>query len=369
MKRNSSMFSIMNWSLMWVTALLIIIGLVNLYSAVSFWGAERTSTFFWSQLVWTLIGTGIMIVLSATDYRLWQSLAWPVYVLSIIFLGLVFVFGRSVHGTYGWLRFGPISIQPAEIAKLAFIIVASRFFALRHNPFGYSLAGLIPIAIIMFIPFSLIVLAGDLGSAIFLITIFISLALFAGIKKSSLLILVIIAIVAGGGMYKYGLKEYQKGRITSFMNPESDIRGSGYHLVQSKIAVGSGRFFGKGYMQGNINKLKYLPERHTDFIFPVFAEEWGFLGGIVLMILYAVFLLMGLETAKQARDLFGTYLAFGIVSMIFWQVTINLLGVLGLMPLTGVPLPFLSYGGSSMIIMLSAVGLLFSVHRKRFTYA
>jgi rod shape determining protein RodA len=223
-------------------------------------------------------------------------------------------------------------------------------------------------AMLMLIPFVLIVLQGDMGSSLFLILIFFSVAMFAKIRWGTLILLVVVGIIAAGTIYQFGLKEYQRSRIFQFVHPETDIRGSGYHLMQSKIAVGSGKIFGKGYLKGNINKLRYLPERHTDFIFPVFAEEWGFLGSIVILCLFGALLLMGVEIASKARERFGIFLAIGIVAMLFWQVVINLGGVLGLMPLTGVTLPLMSYGGSSVIAVLIAIGLLQNISRRRFMF-
>lgn len=357
-----------NWPLFGVVMALLVIGLVNLYSAVYFWGEGGSQTFFWSQLVWTIVGLGAMALVMLPDYRLYFRAARPVYVIACLLLVLSLLVGSSVRGTQGWLKLGPLSLQPAEFAKIAYILVAARFFAEHPNPDGYSLFDLWRPILLMLVPFGLIVLQGDLGSSLFLICIFLSMALFAKVRRRTLVLSVIVLVVAGGAFYTYGLKDYQRARIATFMHPEEDIRGSGYHLMQSKIAVGSGRLFGKGYLKGNINKLRYLPERHTDFIFPVFAEEWGFVGSFVVLALYAALLLIGVDIGARARDRFGAFVAIGVVSLLFWQIAINLGGVLGLMPLTGVTLPLLSYGGSSMIAMLASLGLLFGIHRRRFLF-
>jgi len=357
-----------NWPLMWVTAGLVVIGLVNLYSAVYFWGEGGSLSLFWSQLVWTFIGFVAMFIVTYIDYHIFYRMAYPIYVIICVLLLLSIVVGQAVHGTHGWLALGPFRIQPAEFAKLAYIIVAAHFFANNPNPDGYSLWELWKPAALMLVMFSLIVLQGDMGSSIFIILIFVSMVLFAKVKWKTVVLCLIIASVGAVSVYKFGLKDYQRDRIFTFINPESDIRGSGYHLMQSKIAVGSGKLFGKGYLKGNINKLKYLPERHTDFIFSVFAEEWGFVGAIVLLGMYMAMLLMGIDVGAHAKDRFGAFSAIGIVSLLFWQLAVNLGGVLGLMPLTGVTLPFLSYGGSSMVAVMLAVGLLFSIHRKRFMF-
>ena len=357
-----------HWSMAFVTGALITIGLVNLYSAVYFWGEGGSIALFWSQLLWTAIGIVLMLFVTASDYRVFHRFAIPAYVVSCIFLVLPLVVGGAVRGTHGWLKLGPISLQPAEFAKVCYIFMAARYFADHPNLEGFTLVDLWKPALVMFLPCALIIAQGDMGSALFLILIFISMALFAKIKGRTLFLCAVIVMIAFAGIYTFGLKEYQRDRIFNFMHPEADVKGGGYHLVQSKIAVGSGRIFGKGYLRGNINKLRYLPERHTDFVFPVFAEEWGFAGSLVVLILYASLLLMGVDVAARARDRFGAFLSMGVVALLFWQIAVNLGGVLGLMPLTGVTLPLMSYGGSSMIAILLAVGLIFSVHIRRFRF-
>jgi len=361
-------FEKFNWPFFYVTAALVVIGLVNLYSAVYFWGEEGTMALFWSQLIWMVIGLILMFVVSFIDYRLFHRTAFHIYIAVNILLLASLFFGKVVRGTAGWLQIGGFSMQPAEFAKLAFILVAARFYSDHPNPEGFTLKDMFKPAMLMLIPFVLIVLQGDMGSSLFLILIFFSVAMFAKIRWGTLILLVVVGIIAAGTIYQFGLKEYQRSRIFQFVHPETDIRGSGYHLMQSKIAVGSGKIFGKGYLKGNINKLRYLPERHTDFIFPVFAEEWGFLGSIVILCLFGALLLMGVEIASKARERFGIFLAIGIVAMLFWQVVINLGGVLGLMPLTGVTLPLMSYGGSSVIAVLIAIGLLQNISRRRFMF-
>jgi len=357
-----------NWPLLGVTLALIAIGLVNLYSAVYFWGEGGSLSLFWSQLLWTAIGGCVMAVVAAIDYRVFYRFAYISYILICILLLLAILLGQSVRGTHGWLRMGPFSMQPAEFAKMAYILVAARFFANNPNPDGYTLGDLWRPGLLMLASFVLIVMQGDMGSSLFLVCIFVSMALFAKVRRRTIIVCALLVVVVGWGVYSFGLKEYQRDRIFTFVHPEADIKGSGYHLMQSKIAVGSGRLFGKGYLKGNINKLRYLPERHTDFIFPVFAEEWGLVGSLVLLALYAALLLMGIDIGSHSRDRFGAFVAIGVVSLLFWQLAVNLGGVLGLMPLTGVTLPLMSYGGSSMIAIMASIGLLFSIHRRRFMF-
>lgn len=357
-----------HWSMAAVVGALVCVGLINLYSAVYFWGEGGSTALFWSQLLWMAIGVLMMLLVTASDYRVFHRFAIPAYAVACALLALSLVLGSVIRGTQGWIKLGPVSLQPAEIAKVCYIFVAARYFADHPNPDGYALADLWKPGLAMLLPCGLIIAQGDLGSSLFLILIFVSMALFAKVRRKTLVVCATIGVVAAAGVYAFGLKEYQRDRIFNFMHPEADVKGGGYHLVQSKIAVGSGRFFGKGYLKGNINKLRYLPERHTDFIFPVLAEEWGFAGSIVVLVLYASLLLMGVDIAARARDRFGAFVSMGVVSLLFWQIAVNLGGVLGLIPLTGVTLPLLSYGGSSMIAIMVALGLLFSVHLRRFRF-
>jgi rod shape determining protein RodA len=357
-----------NWPMLWVVAAIVVIGLVNIYSAVYFWGEGGSAALFWSQLVWTIIGALALFVVAMIDHRFFYRFGYLFYAVACVLIVLSLVLGQAVRGTHGWLKVGPFSLQPAEFAKLAYIFVAARYFSDNPNPDGYSLRDLAKPGLLMLVPFALIVAQGDMGSSLFLLCIFVSMSLFAKVKRKTIMLCTVIALVGAVGVYTFGLKEYQRNRIFNFIHPEADIKGSGYHLMQSKIAVGSGKIFGKGYLKGNINKLRYLPERHTDFIFPVFAEEWGFLGSLILLTLYGALLLMGVEVAAHSRDRFGAFVAIGVVSLMFWQLAINLGGVLGLMPLTGVTLPLMSYGGSSMIAIMASIGLLFAIHRRRFMF-
>ena len=357
-----------NWPLFGVVLTLLAIGLVNLYSAVSFWEETNAVSLFWNQMAWVGVGLLVMVAAIFFDYRVFKSLAITIYVLVLLLLMISIFFGSTVRGTHGWIQLGPFNLQPAELAKIAYILIAAKYFSDHPNPDGCGLLDLWQPFLFMFIPVALIIYQGDLGSSLFLICIFMSLAFFAGIRRKTLLLGLFLAIAAAGSFYTFGLKPYQRDRIFSFLHPEEDVRGRGYHLMQSKIAVGSGKILGKGYLKGNINKLQYLPERHTDFIFPVLAEEWGFLGSVFALGLYAAFRLMGVEVSRKARDRFGIFLALGIVAMIFWQLVINLGGVLGLIPLTGVTLPLLSYGGSSMVTILMSIGILLSISLRRFMF-
>ncbi len=354
--------------LLGVLVALLGIGLLNLYSALDVWGETGLAHLFWSQLVWIGIGFFVFLILFWFDYRYWERLHWFAYGVSLFLLVLVLLFGTMRGGNRSWLALGTFSFQPSELAKLSLIIVLSKYFSTHARPEGYTAKQLGVPLLLMMIPFLLVIGQKDLGSALFFPIIFVSMAWAACIQKKTIILGLVLAIVAGVGGYQYALSGYQKERVRTFLDPSHDVRGSGYHLLQSKIAVGSGSFFGRGYLKGKINKLKYLPEKHTDFVFSVLAEEWGFLGSTVLLGLFISLLWMSLQIAIRARERFGGFLAFGIVALLFWQILINLGGVLGIMPLTGVTLPFLSYGGSSIVVTLGAAGLLFNIHMRRFMF-
>ncbi|HSA58122.1 MAG TPA: rod shape-determining protein RodA [bacterium] len=357
-----------HWPLLWVTLALSVVGLLNLYSATYDIAVGSVSPLFVSQLVWFAVGIALGMASLLIDYRILLRLAYPLYAVSVILLALVPFFGKEVAGNRNWLMIGPFTMQPSEFAKIAFIIVMARFLSDHPTTHGYGVRGLLrPLALLL--PPLLLILAGkDIGSSLFLILTFASLVMFAGVRAKVVLLCVAIGVVGAVGMYKKVLSGHQKARIEAFLHPDADPKGIGYHLLQSKIAVGSGQIIGKGYLKGMHNKLLYLPEKHTDFIFPVLAEEWGFVGSSVVLGLYLAILVFGIQLASKAKESFGVFLALGVTALFFWQVAINLGGVLGLMPLTGVTLPLLSYGGSSLVTILIGISLLLNISMRRFMF-
>lgn len=357
-----------HWPLFWVTMLLALIGLVNLYSATYNLTEGGISSLFRSQVIWFAVGLTLGFFALLVDYRILLRLAYPLYVVSVLLLLAVLFFGKEVAGNKNWLMIGPLTIQPSEFAKMAFVMALARYFSDHPAPHGYSVRQLLLPLLILLPPLVLIVLEKDIGSSLFLVLTFISLLLFAGLKRKVLIVCLVIGLIGAVGVYKKILSPHQKARIGAFLHPEEDPKGRGYHLLQSKIAVGSGKFFGKGYLKGMHNKLLYLPEKHTDFIFPVLAEEWGFFGCAIVLSLYLSLLFFGMQIASRAKEGFGIFLALGITAIFFWQVVINLGGVLGLMPLTGVTLPLLSYGGSSLVMILIGISLLLNISMRRFMF-
>lgn len=261
---------------------------------------------------------------------------------------------------------GPVSIQPSEMAKLAVIIILARYFSRRVKPQGFSLRELIYPSILILLPFLLIVNQPDLGTGLTVILISGSMTLFVKIERRTFIFLGLLGSIAMP-MVWFFLKEYQQQRILTFLNPNRDPLGAGYHIIQSKIAIGSGMMLGKGFLKGTQNTLSFLPEQHTDFIFSVLAEEWGFIGASMTVLVYLTLVILGLNIAYRCKDPFGTILSFGIVALIFWQTFINLGMVMGLLPVVGMPLPLISYGGSSVITIMICIGMLMNVSMRQFS--
>lgn len=369
-KTRKRTYSHFPWFLFSILLVWIALGLINLYSATWIPQQEGLPLLFRSQLIWIGLGMLMLWTMTLFDYHQLQYLAYTIYFFSIILLLLVFVpaFGHTVAGQKNWISVAGFSLQPSEMAKPALILALARLYSSTPLDQKVSTGKLLLGLCLLLPPLILVVLQKDHGGSLFFVLIFITLAFFLKISAKFWIIGILLSLAGGGFANQYLLKGYQKDRIRIFLNPESDPKKAGYHLMQAKIAVGSGQVFGKGYLQGNINKLKYLPERHTDFIFPVLAEEWGLVGCTLALAVMGLFILWGFASAYQCRDSFGHLLAIGIVGLLFWQMLINLGGVLGLMPLTGVPLPLFSYGGSSVLTLMMAVGVFFNVLMRRFFF-
>lgn len=275
-------------------------------------------------------------------------------------------FRQVCGGSRRWLVLGPVTVQPSELAKVGVIIILARYYANNASKRGFTIKGLFKPALMVLLPFMLIVKQPDLGTGLLIVLIAASMAFFAKIEKRSLITMITTGVVSGPLVWFF-LKPYQKQRILTFINPDRDPLGAGYHIIQSKIAIGSGMLTGKGFLKGTQNTLSFLPEQHTDFIISVLAEEWGFAGSALFLLVYLAFLIWGFNIAHKSRDSFGTILAVGITAMIFWEVFINIGMVMGLMPVVGVPLPLISYGGSSVITTMLGIGILMNVSMRRFT--
>jgi rod shape determining protein RodA len=346
--------------------------LVLAISALGVWNLASASRSahapVWVPQLW-FMGMGMLLALALTalDDRSFYRLAYVFYGAVVLLLALVLLRGRYVMGARRWLDFGPMRFQPSELAKLAVALALARWFQAdapkRPGPYGLRPL-LVPIGLTL-LPVLLILKQPDLGTALVVLAVGATVMLFAGVRWRSLTALLGAVVVAAVLVWPH-LKPYQRKRIESFLNPEGDVLGAGYHATQSMIAVGSGQGTGKGWGQGTQTLLSFLPEQHTDFVFSVWAEEHGLLGCLLLIGLYLGLVTAGLTIAGNARDRFGQLLAAGITGMLFWQAAVNMGMVVGLLPVVGVTLPLMSYGGSSVITVFLGVGLLGSVAVRRF---
>lgn len=350
------------WALILVALTISVLGVWNLASA-----ARSSAHPVWrAQMSWLAIGAVVCVATAAFDYRQLLRFAYPIYGLVVVLLLAVALKGKSAMGAQRWLDFGPVHLQPSELMKIALIIVLARFYHedQRHKD-GYSLLDLWQPALLVGFPVALVMKQPDLGTAMMNTAIAGSMILFGRVRWKSLLVLGVGGIAAAVFAWLKVLKEYQKKRILTFLDPEGDVLGAGYHASQSLIAVGSGQEFGKGWGQGTQTQLSFLPEQHTDFIFSVWGEEHGFVGATILIALYLLFLLLAIGVAANARERFGTWMAVGVAAMFFWHVFINIGMVIGILPVVGVTLPLLSYGGSSMLTNMLGLGLLINVSMRR----
>jgi len=349
-----------SWSFVALISLVCCIGFFTLYSAAN--GSMEP----WAdrQMMRFLVGMAVMLTVSMVDIRSWMRWAYGLYAVALVLLVAVEAHGTVGMGAQRWIDLGFIQIQPSEIMKIAMVLALARYFhGASYQDVGRPLF-LLPALIMVFLPVALVLKQPDLGTAMMLTLASGAIFFLAGVRlwKFGLLI-------AGGGAavpiaWQF-MREYQRQRIVTFLNPENDPLGSGYHILQSKIALGSGGLFGKGFMLGTQSHLNFLPEKQTDFIFTMLAEEWGMMGGVVLVILYGLILLYGYALSMRSRNQFGRLVGLGITSTFFLYVFINIAMVMGLVPVVGVPLPLISYGGTAMLTLLFGFGLVMSVYIHR----
>jgi rod shape determining protein RodA len=354
----------LDWGILTTTFLIISFGALCLFSSTSGTG----SSIFIKQLLWICIGTFFLIIAFAVDYRTLMYSAWPLYGLTIIALLLVFVLGREISGARRWIIFGPLRMQPSELAKILVIIWMAYWGEKRKHVLIYGFRDLVLPAAVIFVPVVLILAEPDLGTAGIVSFIAVAMLLILGIRRSTILSLGAMCAAGMPLLWFFLLKDYQRKRILTFLDPERDPLGSGYHAIQSKIAVGSGGLIGKGVFHGTQTQLKFLPEHHTDFIFSVVAEEWGFIGSAFMLFLYLLLITRIISVGIKAKDRFGAMLCFGIAAYFTLHVFINMAMASGIFPVVGVPLPFISYGGSFMVINLICIGIVLNVAWRRFIF-
>ena len=361
------LMSNINWGLLLLTFALFSIGVFNLYSAsgVRMQAGVVLDPYYKKQLIWGAVGLGGMFFFMFFNYRHLNVLAWPIFIFSLLLLAAVPVWGKTILGAKRWLSLGLFNFQPSEAAKISLLLLGAKLLSKRSEKLDFWEFSFI--VMVGFLPAGLIIIQPDLGSGLNLMLLLSGMILYRGVK-SGLFKGLLVAIPVLVPMGWFFLKDYQKQRILTFLDPGSNPLGAGYHIIQSQIAIGSGRMWGKGFLQGTQSQLRFLPEKHTDFVVAVFSEEWGFIGSVALLSLFCLFLFSIFASARDAKDRFGGFLAAGVFFYFFWQILINMGMVLGLMPVVGIPLPFLSYGGSATVVNFCLVGLVLNVSMRRFVF-
>ncbi len=350
-----------DWVLIGLLLLLSLVGVFFIYSSSHF----QPGNYYLRQLVWIGIRLVAAFLVVSVDYKFLVSFSIYLYALVVAVLAGSLGFARLVAGTRSWLKFGLFQVQPSEVAKIVMILVFARLFAEYKG--RYLNAQSTGLALLLAgVPLALIVLQPDLGTALTFMAIVGGGLILGGMRKKTIILLLVVAVAVGAGGWNFVLKDYQKKRLTTLLNPGGDPRGAGYQITQSKIAIGSGGLTGKGFMKGSQSQLRFLPARHTDFIFSVIGEEAGFLGVFVVLLIYFLMLARMFQSVAKARDRAGVYIIFMASLLIAFQFLINILMIIGLFPVTGVPLPFLSYGGSSLVSNFVAAGLVLNVKMRRF---
>ncbi len=356
------------WPLLVLVTFLGSVGIMSLYSAAA--GVETWSRLpiYMRQGIFFGIGMVLGALVALIDYRRWLDYAWIIYGVCVVLLVAVLVIGKVTSGSQRWLNLGPIAIQPSELAKWALLLSIARHFQANQPVQGYyTLRDVMKPSAAVVLVALLVVLEPDLGSTILVMLISVSMMIMAGLRLRSLLKVVGVGLLCLPMGWRM-LADYQKKRIITFLDPQQDPLGAGYHLTQSKIAVGSGGLLGKGYLQGTQSQLHFLPEHHTDFAFSVWAEEWGFVGCVLLLGAFLLLIFYCLSVASRATDPIARLIALGVVAFFFWPVSMNVAMTLGLVPVVGIALPFISYGGSSLVTSMMALGLLLNVHTRRFLF-
>jgi len=356
-----------DWPLLFFSLLFVAVGVMTIYSANYDMAAGHAGPLPARQATWLGLGLIAMFTALSFDYHYIDRLAYPFYGSMLLLLALVLIIGHSGGGSQRWINLGFFRLQPSEPAKLAVVLVMAKYFQSDEPSRGYALRDLwVPFALVA--PLIILTLVQpDLGTAIILGIVFISMILMGGLRLRS------FAYLVGAGLAFlpvawHFLKQYQRNRILTFLDPDRDPLGAGYHVIQSQIAIGSGRLFGKGYLHGTQNRLDFLPAQHTDFIFAVFSEEWGFVGCEILLLLYFMMIAYCLRQVQRAKDRFGALLIFGMIAIVFWHVVINVAMVAGVIPVVGVPLPMVSYGGSALATMMFALGVIMNVSMRRYVF-
>lgn len=371
MNGRKSGVKISNLNILLIALLICTVGILSIYSSNYQREDEPWKSIYQRQIFWVILGIGFFFLISVLNYRRLWDVTYFLYGFALFLLFLVFVQGAVRLGAQRWLKIGGFNFQPSEIVKLIIIIFLARYFSRKStddtslllNKLGIFRALILPFIFIA-PPMFFIIEQPDLGSGAMILLIFIAMLYLSGVKLRYITIFLLLIILSLPIFWQF-LRGYQKERLLVFLNPNIDPLGAGYTIIQSKIAIGSGGFFGRGWLSGTQSQLHFLPESHTDFIFATFAEEWGLAGSLALLLLYYLLVRGGIQIALRTHDYFGRLLAFGISLMLGLQVFVNIAMNMGLAPVVGLPLPLMSYGGSSVVVTFIALGILVNIDKKR----
>ncbi|MEW6771272.1 MAG: rod shape-determining protein RodA [Bacillota bacterium] len=374
MRRVKRFLRTLDYTLLAVAGVIIIYGLIAISSATHVTNPSGADAFYFvkRQVIWVFLGFAVAAFFMGWRYEELPRYATVLYVVNLLLLAAVLFMGHTALGAQRWIKLGPFLLQPSEFAKFVIIITLANFLARREERLE-RLRDLLPVFLYVGLPLLLILKQPDLGTSLVFVAVTFSMLYMAGVRATTLLALGGTGFLGVCGWIwahlNYGvwipLKEYQIARLTIFLDPWQDWQGAGYHMIQSQIALGSGGLWGRGLFNGTQNQLNFLPEQHTDFIFSVVGEELGFVGAVVLLVLYYLLLFRAIKVVTVAKDSFGRLLATGIVTMFVFHILVNIGMTMGIMPVTGIPLPLFSYGGSAMLTNLAAIGLLENIYARR----
>ena len=349
-------------NLFFISCILILqgLGLASLYSAVF-----GDISLFNQQLIWVFLSWLVFFFVYSINTSFISKALWPLFWLNMLALIAVYFFGKEVYSAKRWLDLGFFYYQPSETLKLILLLITAD--KISQRPFGqeFYFSALIKFIIFIIPPVILVLLQPDLGTAGIILIMIVTLILFNGVEKRTLISLFVVFLISAPLAWNFVLKPYQKARITSFIKPLEDPQGTGYNVIQSKIAIGSGQIFGKGWKQGTQNKLQFLPERHTDFIFSVLSEEYGFVGSVFTLLIFFLMLFFIFNLARRTRERLSCYFCLAVGSFLLWHVVLNLAMTMGLFPVVGIPLPLLSYGGSHTVTTMAFLAVVAGIHRNK----
>jgi rod shape determining protein RodA len=353
-----------DWYIVGALIPILAMGLVTMNSFSKGGQGSFWSGLFERQIIWVIVAFVVFFAVSFIDFRFLRRTAVIValYAICVLLLVLLFIVGHASHGASSWFNLGAFSIQPSDPLKLVLILLLAKYFTRRHVEIAH-IKHIIVSGIYAAIPFMLVAIHPDFGSAITIFFIWLGMVLVSGISKKHLLLVFVIGAIAFGAVWNFGFKEYQKERVLNFIHPLADIRGSGYNAYQAMITVGSGQMLGKGIGYGTQSRLNFLPEYETDFIFAAYAEEWGFIGVVFLFLLYAVIIIRIFKWAMKGETNFETLYGVGLAIFFMTHLVINIGMNIGLLPVTGIPVPFMSYGGSHLVTEFLGLGILMGMSR------